>query len=137
MNEAPPADADARTPTRSQVRAFIRDAQVDVRVGLHPWERHPERPARLLVSVEMTAALPDRQPSASRFMNYDPIRAALREWPSRPHTGLLEDLADELVALCLRDPAVETVRVSLVKPDIFNDVAGVGIEVVRTRANAP
>jgi len=33
--------------------SILEDVELRVRCGLHPWERHPERPNRLLVSVEL------------------------------------------------------------------------------------
>ena len=38
------------------VRMMIRDLVTEVRLGLHPWERHPEKPQRIVINVEMYAA---------------------------------------------------------------------------------
>ncbi len=120
---------------RSHVKVMLRDVQVEVQVGLHPWEQHPERPTRLLVNVEMYAHSEGKGVGGdpNGFIDYDPIRAALRGWPNRPHTPLLEDLVEELVALCFGIHVVEACRVSVLKPDIFNEAAGAGIEVYRVR----
>jgi dihydroneopterin aldolase len=67
------------------------------------------------------------------FLDYDPVRQAIRAWPGRPHTPLLETLAEELVALCLADPRVTACRVCIAKPDIFNEAAAAGVEIFRTR----
>lgn len=117
------------------IRVALHDVEVDAHVGLHPWERHPERPSRLLVTVEMFAHL-HRGPGAGDarpFMDYDRVRNGLRGWSARPHTPLLETLAEEVVALCFADGAVEACRVSVVKPDIFNEAAGAGVEIYRVR----
>jgi dihydroneopterin aldolase len=111
------------------VRVFLRDIVTEAQVGLHPWERHPERPTRLIVNVEMFAEA-DRP---GEFLDYDRIRQAIRNWPSRPHTPLLETLAEELVSLCLQDARVQSCRVSVAKPDIFNEAAAAGVEIVRRR----
>ena len=116
-------------PRRSYVRVVLRDVQTEAQVGLHPWERHPERPTRLSVTVEMFAYA-----EAGGYIDYDPLRAALRAWPGRPHTDLLETLAEELVALCLADPRVQACRVSVMKPDVFNEAAAAGVEFYRVRA---
>lgn len=116
------------SPAESYVRVFLRDVTTEARVGLHPWEQHPERPTRLLVNVEMFA--PGRQQG---FIDYDPIRAALRSWPTRPHTALLETLAEELIGLCFQQSEVTSCRVRLEKPDIFNEAAGAGVEIYRVR----
>jgi dihydroneopterin aldolase len=125
--QSPPSDL--WDPSQSYTRAILRDVQTEAHVGLHPWEQHPERPTRLLVSVDMFATgIPEG------FIDYDPIRAALKTWPGRPHTPLLETLADELIALCFANPCVEACRVSVLKPDIFNEAAAAGVEVYRRRA---
>lgn len=119
---------------RSYVRVMLRDVQTEAHVGLHPWERHAEHPTRLIVNVEMFAHCAQDADTPATIMDYDPVRAALRAWPDRPHTDLLETLVDELTALCFRNPRVEACRVSVVKPDIFNEAAGAGVETYRIRA---
>ena len=101
---------------------------VDVAVGLHPWERHPERPNRLTVDVEMFAAPGDG------IVDYDPVRDLVRGWSARPHVEWLETLAEELLAHCFAEPRVMAVRVRVMKRTIFAEAEGAGIEVFRTRA---
>jgi dihydroneopterin aldolase len=122
-------------PNRSHVRVVLRDVQTEAHVGLHAWERHPERPSRLLVNVEMLAPTAAGAGTAhpAPLIDYDPIRHAIRAWPTRPHTDLLETLAEELVALCFAIAAVQACRVSVMKPDIFNEAAAVGVEFFRVR----
>jgi 7,8-dihydroneopterin aldolase/epimerase/oxygenase len=119
----------------SYIRVVLRDIETEAHVGLHPWERHPERPTRLIVNVEMFAPLlrPLSAETADQMLDYDPIREALKAWPMRPHTPLLETLLHELVGLCFRNKRVSACRVSIMKPDIFNEAAGAGVEVFQIR----
>jgi dihydroneopterin aldolase len=119
----------------SYIRVILRDIETEALVGLHPWERYPERPTRLIVNVEMFAPLvrPLSSESPDSIVDYDPVREALKAWPARPHTPLLETLLHELVELCFRDPRVSACRVSIMKPDIFNEAAGAGVEVYQVR----
>jgi dihydroneopterin aldolase len=119
----------------SYIRIILRDIETEALVGLHPWERYPERPTRLIVNVEMFAPLvrPLSAESPDSIVDYDPVREALKAWPARPHTPLLETLLHELVELCFRDPRVSACRVSIMKPDIFNEAAGAGVEVYQVR----
>jgi dihydroneopterin aldolase len=124
---------------RSYQRIVLKDVQTEAHIGLHPWEQHPERPTRLLVNVEIFAPLPDapgEAASPATIIDYDTVRTAIRAWPARPHTPLLETLAEELVGLCLADPRVGACRVSVMKPDIFNDAAAAGVEFYRVRPAA-
>jgi 7,8-dihydroneopterin aldolase/epimerase/oxygenase len=120
---------------RDHVRVVIADAIVERRCGLHPWERHPERPNRLKVTVEMFAALAAGPMGADRFIDYDRVRQYLQTFPSLPHVDLLEEIAEEIVAKCFEDSRVEACRIAVLKPDIFNEAEAAGIEVFRTRAS--
>ena len=123
-------------PGRSHLRVILRDLIVETRVGLHPWEQHPEKPTRLVVNIEMFAALDEaglRAESEASIIDYDHIRDALKTWRTRPHTPLLETLLDEVVALCFENARVEACLVSILKPDIFGEAAGAGVEVYMRR----
>jgi dihydroneopterin aldolase len=119
----------------SYIRVVLRDIETEAHVGLHPWERHPQRPTRLIVNVEMFAPLRRSlaEESKDTIVDYDPVRDALKSWPGRPHTPLLETLLQELVELCFGNPRVSACRVSIMKPDIFNEAAGAGVEVYQVR----
>jgi dihydroneopterin aldolase len=116
------------------VRMMIRDLVTEVRLGLHPWERHPEKPQRIVVNVELYAApRATKYKDVSAVVDYDYIRNALKRWPRRKHTVFIETLLDELVKLSFRDKRVQACRVSIFKPDIYNEAAGAGVEVYRVR----
>jgi len=107
------------------VRVFLKDVVVDLSIGLHPWERHPERPTRLIINVEMFASLPVAE---GAFINYDHVRQKILSWAGRGHVDLLETLAEEVVSTCFELPLVEACRVSVQKPQVFNEASGAGVE---------
>lgn len=121
--------------SRDYIRVMLQDLETEARVGLHAWEQHPERLTRLIVNVEMFAHTKGKLGGSAHgnIIDYDPIRAALKQWPLRPHTSLLETLVEEIVQMCFDISVVEACRVSIVKPDIFNEAAGAGVEVYRLR----
>ncbi|MBV9044776.1 MAG: hypothetical protein JO294_06605, partial [Alphaproteobacteria bacterium] len=43
---SPPPAAAHWSADQGYVRMMIRDLVTEVRLGLHPWERHPEKPQR-------------------------------------------------------------------------------------------
>jgi 7,8-dihydroneopterin aldolase/epimerase/oxygenase len=137
MKKAPhPAPAPEHwTSENGYVRMMIRDLVTEVRLGLHPWERHPEKPQRIVVNVELYAApQTTKYEHVSAVVDYDYIRTALKKWPNRKHTVFIETLLDELVKLAFKDKRVQAARVSIFKPDIYNEAAGAGVEVYRLRA---
>ncbi len=106
---------------------------VDVAVGIHPWERHPQRPNRLSIDVEMYVPVDAVQATASGIVDYDPVRSLVRGWAGRPHVEFLETLAEELLAQCFSEPRVAAARVRVTKLQIFAEAEGAGIEVFRRR----
>jgi dihydroneopterin aldolase len=122
-------------PTTDFARIRLRDVEVAVKCGLHPWERHPERPTRLLIDVDLYAPLAPGPMAQGSFINYDHVRDFLRKLPDRPHIDLLETIVDDIVDACFALEPVQACRVCVTKPDIFNEAAGAGVDVTRTRAS--
>ncbi len=116
--------------SRNYMRIMLRDLVTEARLGLHPWEQHSERPTRLVINIDMFASIEGDLGAEHEagIVDYDHIHAALRAWPARPHTRLIETLLHELVGLCFDSARVEACRVSILKPDIFNDAAAAGVE---------
>ena len=121
-------------PAEDYICARLRRIEVEVQVGLHPWDLHPEKPTRLWVDVELYALNPPRRPAGLyEVIDYDRVRNYVRAWEHKAHTPLLETLAEELVEFGFDDERVDAVRVSLLKPDIFNEAHGAGVELFRRR----
>lgn len=123
------------TGERGYARMMIRDFVTEVRLGVHDWERHPDKPQRVIVNVEMFADSRSHHTGEglASVIDYDHIHEALRRWPSRPHVVLIETLLEELIELCFHDRRVRACKVSIVKPDIYNAAAGAGVEIYRVR----
>lgn len=129
MTDVPP-HPHAGAPGRDQARAILRGVAVDVRCGLHPWERHPERPNRLKVDVDMFSDWPV---GGAGYVDYDRVRDHILGWAGRAHVDLLETLLAELSEVVFQDPAVTACRIRIVKPDIFAETDAAGVEIFRLR----
>ncbi len=113
--------------------SILEDVEVWVRCGLHAWERHPERPNRLLVSAELYTTTAFDPATGAGYLDYDRLRDHIATWRERPHTDLLETLLADLAAFAFEDPLVEACRVKVVKPDIFPEAKAAGVEWFRRR----
>ena len=116
-------------------RMIVRDLVTYVRLGLHAHERHPDKPQRIIVNVEMFGDGKShlQGEGLASVIDYDPIHTAIQDWPQRPHVFLIETLLEELIVLCFRDPRVRACKVSIVKPDIYDAAAAAGVEIYRVR----
>lgn len=120
---AQPALADCR-------RLFLRNYAVDIRIGVHDFEKQGTQ--RVLFNVDLYVPLALSTPThdqLSEVVDYDFIRTVIAERVARGHIELQETLCDELLATMLAHPRVRAARVSTEKPDVYPDCDAVGCEV--------
>lgn len=121
----------------SYQKVALRGVTLAVRLGAYPEERLAPQP--VVVDVELfrrQGAFPAGGTLAD-CLDYDRIRRWLIEtWPQQPHTDLLEQLAEDLLAFCFADARVEACRVNLRKPAIYGATAVPELEVFRRRHSA-
>jgi dihydroneopterin aldolase len=115
-------------------RLFLRDWRIQANIGVHTAER--EGAQRLVLNLDVfvsLAATTPRRDALEEVFDYDAIQEVVRERIGRGHINLQETLVDDIARELLRRPAVVAVRVSSEKTEIYPDVAGIGVEVLRFR----
>ena len=113
-------------------RIYLRDALFEANIGVYDRERAGAQ--RLVVNVDVFVALSvstPRQDRVEEVVDYDFVRETIRRRLARGHVNLQETLVDDLAGALLAHPGVVAVRVCTEKPDVYEDVGGVGIEVLR------
>jgi dihydroneopterin aldolase len=96
--------------------------EVEIIIGLHDFERHA--PQRVVISVQVLTA--DLRGDAESFMDYDAIVAHIRSYAGQ-RVDTQENLVLAVHHYVSGLPHVAKARVSSRKPDIFGDVAWVGL----------
>ena len=118
-------------------RLFLRDYQVFINIGVHPFEKTGEQ--RVLINVDLYIPLALSTPKADELdevVDYYFIRRSIAERVGRGHIHLQETLCDDVLALMLAHPKVRAARVSTEKPDVYPDCASVGCEVFGLKERA-
>jgi len=115
-------------------RVFLQEVALSLKLGATEWERHPDKRMKVLVDVDCFLRQ-DRHEGETldSVLDYDRLYRRLLSWQDRPHTELLETLAQDLADFCLADPRVEACRVTLRKPEIYWNAAAAGVEFYRVR----
>ena len=111
-------------------RLFLRDYEVSINIGVHPFEKTGEQ--RVLINVALYIPLALSTPRADALdevVDYDFMRRSIGERVARGHVHLQETLCDDLLALMLAHPKVRAAQVSTEKPDVYPDCVSVGCEV--------
>lgn len=118
-------------------RLFLRDYQVFINIGVHPFEKTGEQ--RVLINVDLYIPLALSTPKVDELdevVDYDFIRRSIAERVGQGHIHLQETLCDDVLALMLAHPKVRAARVSTEKPDVYPDCASVGCEVFGLKERA-
>ena len=113
-------------------RIFLRDAMFEANIGVYDRER--AGPQRLRINVDLFVSLAVSTPHRDRVeevVDYDFVRTTILGRIARGHVNLQETLVDDIAEALLDHPGVMAVRVCTEKPDVYDDVAGVGVEVFR------
>ncbi len=111
-------------------RIFVREAVFVASIGVHASERAASQ--RLLIDVDVFVPLALSTPHhdcIDEVIDYDFVRAAIRRRIEQGHVNLQETLVDDVARGLLARPGVVAVRVASSKPDVYDDVDAVGVEV--------
>jgi 7,8-dihydroneopterin aldolase/epimerase/oxygenase len=115
-------------------RLFLRNYEVQINIGVHDFEKKGEQ--RVLINVDLYIPLAVSTPKADELhevVDYDFMRETIARRMAQGHVHLQETLCDDVVDAMLAHPRVRAVRVSTMKPDVYPDCEGVGVEVFRIK----
>lgn len=118
-------------------RLFLRNYEVMINIGVHDFEKKGEQ--RVLINVELYIPLELSTPKADQLaevVDYDFMRETVARRISQGHIHLQETLCDDMVKAMLAHPRVRAAGVSTMKPDVYPDCEGVGVEVFRIKEEA-
>ena len=120
-----------------QQRILIDSLEVMADIGFHDYEIGT--PQRLLVSVELWTdemiAPADDDPA--RAWDYDVIVQQVRSMATTRRYNLQETLVHTIFERLAAARGVAALRVTSVKPDVYPDARGVGIEISSFKGVAP
>jgi len=111
-------------------RIFLREVLLDANIGIHDFERAGAQ--RLVINVDVFVPLAVSTPRHDRIaevLDYDFVRLTIRRRIEQGHINLQETLIDDIARALLAHPGVAAVRVASEKPDVYEDVEAVGVEV--------
>ena len=118
-------------------RLFLRNYEVMINIGVHDFEKKGEQ--RVLINVDLYIPLALSTPTEDHLdevVDYDFMRETIARRMAQGHVHLQESLCDDVVRSMLAHPKVRAVRVSTMKPDVYPDCEGVGVEVFRIKEDA-
>ena len=115
-------------------RLFLRNYEVMINIGVHDFEKKGEQ--RVLINVDLYIPLAESTPKDDQLhevVDYDFMRETIAKRIAQGHVHLQETLCDDVVKAMLTHPRVRAAQVSTMKPDVYPDCEGVGVEVFQIK----
>jgi dihydroneopterin aldolase len=115
-------------------RLFLRNYELMINIGVHDFEKQGEQ--RVLFNIDLYIPLAESTPAADELdevVDYDFMRETISRRVAQGHIQLQETLCDDIVRAMLAHPRVHAARVSTMKPDVYPDCDGVGVEVFQVK----
>jgi FolB domain-containing protein len=112
---------------------FLRDMTLYGVVGVNPDERVERQPIVLNVELGCDLSAPCQSDRLEDTVNYKSLQDRIvREVESSRHL-LIERLAQRVADICLEEPLVQTVTVTLDKPRALRFTRAAGVRITRSR----
>ncbi len=114
-------------------KLIIRDLTYMMSIGV--FEQEKQAPQRVLISadVELLAPPKSERDDIADVLSYDDIIQDINTLCNSGHVHLVERLAEDIADAILKYNQVKACTVSVEKPDIYDNVRSVGVEITRQR----
>jgi FolB domain-containing protein len=115
-------------------RIFLRDLCLSCTIGVNDWEREVQQAVKVDLDLELDLSQAARKDDLSLTVDYKGVRDRIETLVARSRFFLVEALAERIAEICLEEPRVEKVRVSVEKPGALRGTRTVGVEILRRRS---
>lgn len=121
---------------RAIYRIVVRDLLLMCRIGIYEHERLAPQRVRINVDLAVTETAGAAADDIVNVYNYEDVINGIKLVIATGHINLVETLAEEIAAHCLKTPIVEDVRVRVEKLDVYAECESIGIEIERKQSKA-
>lgn len=118
-------------------KILIRDLEFDCIIGINPIERKAPQRVRATLELDCDIARACLSDDIRDTLDYVTLRDAILNEARQSRCFLIERLAAMIAEICLREPRVAAVKVTLDKPGALTAARSVAVSLVRSRGNLP
>lgn len=114
-------------------RIIIRDLRVRCIIGINDDERRDKQDVIINISLYADLSKAGRSDRTEDTIDYRAVKKRILNMAESSHYYLIEALAEAVADLCLHNPAVNEVTVTVDKPYALRFAQSVGVEITRKR----
>lgn len=112
---------------------FINDLTIPCIIGVFKHERNEKQIVIINIALSVDTKKAGESDNINDTVSYHEIAQEVTEMVSDSQFSLLEKLAQEIAAICLKDKRVRQVKVHIEKPKALKLAKSSAIEIIRTR----
>ena len=133
-NDDVPQYAEQLNPkVKNTSKLIIRDMVLKASIGVNPEEKISPQDVIISVEAELCETPHTSNDDINDVLSYDNIVQAIKSLTKERHINLVETLAEDIAQEVLSLKAVSVCKISVEKPDIYDDIGRVGVEITRYR----
>ena len=114
-------------------KILIRDLKVNIYIGAEESERVEKQDLTLNITLMLDLRLPGETDKLGDTVDYHDLALEIVEKLSETAFYLLEALAEKVASICLGNPRVRKVRVTVDKPGAIQSASSAAVEIIRGR----
>ena len=137
-NSALPEDNAFASPSSSVVRKTsiiqINDLEIDMFIGVMDSEKEEKQRVIVNIDAEVDPNPQWQQDAINNVVSYVDIIERIQLIADSGHINLVETFAEKIIEACFSFAEIQSVTVSIQKPDIIGNVASVGTEIYAERS---
>lgn len=118
-------------------RIHIRDLLVRCTIGIYPEERRTKQDVLINITLHADLRAACRSDRLEDSLDYKQVKKRVLAKVESSSYQLVERLAEAVAAVCLEEPRVQRVEVTVDKPGALRFAQSVAVEIVRQREPAP
>lgn len=114
-------------------RIYIRDLLLRCIIGIYPEERREKQDVIINITLGGDMSRAGQSDNIEDAIDYKNIKKRVLAMAQQSSFFLVERLAEQIATICLENPKVQEVRVSVEKPGALRFARSVGVEITRRR----
>lgn len=122
---------------RATDRIYIRDLVMRCIIGIEPHEREHTQDVSINIAMHVDLRRPGQSDQIEDTVNYKTIKNQIVTMVQTSQFFLVECLAQKIADICLGDPRVQQVEVTLDKPGALRYARSVAVHIVRQQQDRP
>lgn len=117
-------------------KVFIKNLEIDAIIGIYDVERTTKQKVVFDIEMWWDVAQAAKSENIEDALNYKTLSDHLKDYVGKSSFQLIETLAEEVASIIIKQYAVESVKLTLHKPDALDGDTDVGVEILRHNARA-